>query len=62
MAVVVDVVDADSFFNQDLAQVEAALSDCIVERVAAQTIALKTINAASLKSVVDALKNMELTA
>jgi hypothetical protein len=48
VAVVVDVVDADSFFNQDLAQVEAALSDCIVKRVAAQTIALKTIHAASL--------------
>jgi hypothetical protein len=48
VTVVVDVVDADSFFNQDLAQVEAALSDCIVKRVAAQTIALKTIHTASL--------------
>lgn len=56
----VDLIDVDSFVDQDLAQFKAVTRDSVVKRIVVKIITLEALNTSSLECVVDALEMRKL--
>lgn len=60
MAFVVDLIDVDSFFDQDFSQFKAFALDSVVERIVVKVITFKALDTPPLESIVDALQMRKL--
>jgi len=56
VSLIVDLIDVDSFFDQDFAQFKAVTLHSIMKRIVVKVIPFQALNASALKSVVDALE------